>query len=343
MYSKSPFVNRKPFPRGFTLVELLVVIAIIGILIALLLPAVQAAREAARRMQCSNNLKQMGLAALGHESAYGFFPSGGWAPIWVGDPDRGVGKSQPGGWIFSVLPYMEQNELHQLGAGATSDADREVANAKRVTTPVVAFCCPSRRPVRIAPSSCVTYAYFCRSVTGGKAAHTCYAANMGEADSTVFIPSSYWPGSYAQGDDPNFNWYPTTNVSGVCFQRSEVTVAMISDGTSNTYFAGEKNINPDHYTDGKDGGDDWSMYSGQQDDIVRLVAKLNGGVATYYPPLRDTAGLGYTEGFGGPHSGGLNMAFCDGSVHTINFEIDPEIHRCLGSRQDGKPLDDNEF
>jgi hypothetical protein len=100
---------------------LLVVIAMIGTLVGLLLPAVQASREAARRMSCQNNLKQMALGCLAHEQALGFYPCGGWGWGWLGDPDMGLGERQPGGWIFNVLPYIEETARRTIGTGETFD------------------------------------------------------------------------------------------------------------------------------------------------------------------------------------------------------------------------------
>ncbi len=142
---------RRPL-RGFTLVELLVVIAIIGILVALLLPAVQAARESARRAQCTNQLKQIALAWHLHSNAHGFLPSGGWGYNYMGDPDRGFGKTQTGSWAYSCLPYMEEQAIHQIGAGITNSTDKAAALTILSSTPIAGFYCPSRRPPIATPS-----------------------------------------------------------------------------------------------------------------------------------------------------------------------------------------------
>jgi prepilin-type N-terminal cleavage/methylation domain-containing protein len=313
--------------RGFTLVELLVVITIIGILIALLLPAVQAAREAARRAQCTNNLKQMSLAALNHESANGCFPSGGWGWGWMGDPDRGFGPKQPGGFFYNVLPYMEQSNIHDLGKGLTGTA-KDDATLKAAQTIIVAFCCPTKRKPAVYPlwsgypklNNCsqpsnTAFGYF----------HADYTSNAG----SVKVMWGWGPGNYSDGDSGK-GFSDMTNSNGICHQRSQVTVADIKDGTSNTYLVGEKYLNMDHYFDGQDYSDDQPALGGDDYDLNSW---------TDNPPMQDR--MGYTEywRFGGPHTGGFIVALCDGSVRTISYFIDATVHRYLGSRNDLQPID----
>lgn len=306
---------------AFTLVELLVVITIIGILIALLLPAVQAAREAARRMQCSNNLKQLGLAMLNHEQAHGFFPGGGWGYNCVAEPDRGTGKRQPGGWIFCILPYIEQNGLHQR----TYD--------EIMSLPVPMMNCPSRRTGGIFPH---------KAVTTVSQARSCYAANLGDVKVVTCFAG---PGSDAEGDSDGY-WQNLhlPEMSGISYLHSEVTMAAISDGASNTYCLGEKNIDPDYYLNGYDPGDDSSMYTGQQEDTYRSSGYPNDGsnpqTYTYRLPMQDTPGLAtYYDHFGSAHSNACNFVLCDGSVRNISYSIDGETHRRLSNRHDGLPVD----
>src|SRR3990172_9150578 len=134
---------------AFTVVEMLAVAAIIGTLIALTLPAIQAARESARCAHCKNNLKQLSLAALNHLDVHGHFPTGGWSWYWVGDPDRGFGKDQPGGWFYNILPFCEESAaLHDLAAdGQPNDLTRvqRVGSAQVIQSPLAIVNCPTRR------------------------------------------------------------------------------------------------------------------------------------------------------------------------------------------------------
>ena len=135
--------------RGFTLIELLVVIVIIGILMGLLIPAVEMAREGGRRAQCSNNVRQLAAACLVHLQQQGFFPTGGWGNSWTGLVEGGFGKAQPGGWIYNILPYIDEKGLHDL----TGDAYGSTANiATRIQTPLAVLHCPSRRRAILYPA-----------------------------------------------------------------------------------------------------------------------------------------------------------------------------------------------
>ena len=155
---RPPRLGGPTSPHGFTLVELLVVIAIIGILVALLLPAIQAAREAARRSQCINNLKQLGIACQLHVDTYGFLPSGGWGDWWVGCPDQGAGESQPGNWTYQLLSYIEESARRGVGQGfKCTDPNSKVALGQMVATPIAVFYCPTRRAAQAYPMGARPY------------------------------------------------------------------------------------------------------------------------------------------------------------------------------------------
>ncbi len=310
------------------------VITIIGILISLLLPAVQSAREAARRLQCSNNLKQVGLACLNHEQQHGHMPTGGWGGTWIGDPDRGFGVQQPGGWIFNILPFLEQQSLHDLPSGksASTTPTRTAASATMITTPLAAMICPSRRTSIAYPN---IYGFTTKNADKTAFfAKNDYAISIGNPN---FVEDSQidGPESTTVVDNNTFQWLPTTAYNGIAYRRSIVTMADIRDGTSNTYLAGEKYINPDYYTTGQDGGDDWSPYTGSQNDVGRSCYYNADNVELSWTPLQDTPAVTNSNRFGSAHAAGCNFVFCDGSIHTISYSIDALTHSHLGARNDG--------
>jgi prepilin-type N-terminal cleavage/methylation domain-containing protein len=327
---------------GFTLVELLVVIAIIGILIALLLPAVQSAREAGRRLQCSNNLKQMAMATQSHLSAIGRLPTGGWGSTWVGDPDRGAGRSQPGGWIFNLLPYIEEKNTYMLQAGKTGAA-RAAAAAFMIQTPLYFMNCPSRRAlILLPPCQRIPQQAQPRIGEGGtqvsdkvdSVARGDYAANGG----TVLLdPNFEFPGNgpetraYANSPEGMAIFAKfANNCTGVVFCGSLIKPSDIPDGLSHTLLLGEKYLNRNHYYDGLDGGDNENLYIGDNEDIIRWALAS---------PHRDHANPGNhdsTLDFGSAHPTTFNCVMCDGSVQTSEFEIDLDVFKKQCARDDRK-------
>lgn len=313
-------MNRK----AFTLVELLVVIAIIGMLVGLLLPAVQQAREAARQMQCSNQLKQMGLAAMNHESGNKIYPSCGWSCYWEGDPDFGFGENQPGSWLYSLLPYIEQNAFWQLGMDGNKAIDATIkdANSTRLKTPISLFYCPSRRMPK--PMQGHTSAYNNNSYSGG-VAKSDYACNGADGWS--------WEnkGSVAEG----LAWIYTGGKTGMFYPKTAITVGEIRDGTTNTYLYGEKYLNPDYYepTGTCANGDDWNCWMGPESNDLSRQTKN----AAQFQPRQDRQGYDSADPpFGGAHAGSFGMVMCDASAQRISYSIDLEVHSYLGKKADGQ-------
>lgn len=356
--------KRKQAREGFTLVELLVVIAIIGILVALLLPAVQSAREASRRTRCSNNLRQIGIACLNHADSRKYLPSGGWGHDWTADPNRGYGPDQPGSWIYNVLEYIEEGNLRNLGRGlATSSPDFQTASIALHQTALPAFQCPSRRaaqPWLAAWENVKEQSWLANIAQTSGVAKSDYAANSG--DSREFSGDDFYrPDSYATIQP---SMWTRTNVclqngalatdelsrlcqTGVMYYRSALKLSQINDGTSKTYLVGEKWMPADGYEGtasrdeaGFSTGDNQSMYTGYEWDNHRVAWNPDATQPKEeFQPAPDSdssGGRGAERRFGSAHSSTFNMVFCDGSVHSLGYDIDPVAHRALAHRFEGE-------
>lgn len=329
--------------EAFTLVELLVVVSIIGVIVGLLLPAVQAAREAARRMQCQSNVKQLGLAAINFESAHRRFPSGGWGFQWQGFADVNSPAGQPGGWTFSLLPFVQQDSLYQLGNLSSSATQRDQDLRLRVSSPVPIYNCPSRRggdTFGFDPScpSCSLPIGLTSSLHGSVRCD--YAINAGDGAPDMRQldnwPLNFWgPSTVAEANTltRTSGWpKPPSDWSGISWITRGVKLAELTDGTTHMFLFGEKYIMSDAYASGADWGDNEPLYGGFDNDNHRSTHP-------HWPLMRDKRGVMSIGSFGSAHSSGANFVMADGSVHQIAYTIEWEVFRHLGNRRDGRAVE----
>ncbi|SIO60721.1 prepilin-type N-terminal cleavage/methylation domain-containing protein/prepilin-type processing-associated H-X9-DG domain-containing protein [Singulisphaera sp. GP187] len=319
--------------RGFTLIELLVVIAIIAVLIALLLPAVQAAREAARRSQCINNLKQLGLGMMNYESSNGGLPP---AKIYASTcstagANGGTGRSMSTTAFALVLSFMEQTALanaynfsqastNGLVGQTTSTAGSAFSNTTVIGSMVASFVCPSEsNPNTVVNDTVATY------YSRQNAMRSNYLV------SSAIYTEYNCPGSNGTG-------MPDQASRGAFYNDLTTTIANISDGTSNSFLAGESLNGLGHYlgtqsasdTIGYGYGPYWGSGThtsthGRIDPPTSgtvLMFLPNGKTGSYYTTVAaDQKNRPYAWVFSSKHSGGVNMGMVDGSVRFIKNTI----------------------
>jgi prepilin-type N-terminal cleavage/methylation domain-containing protein len=309
---------------GFTLVELLVVIAIIGVLVALLLPAVQAAREAANRMSCSNNLKQIGIGVHNHHDTFRHLPYGASDGKTADCCNWGVGadiKDVRGfAWSYHILPFIEQQSVYDLGG--TTTANHTLIGL----TAINGYFCPSRRPPGVY----------------GSHAKNDYAANGGGhiSPATVTIAGT----SFALkgfGDDGPFAqpWDDSqiTASGGITMQtpmKRKRTFASIKDGLSNTALVGEKQLHDTTW--GSAGGDNEAWYNAGWDECVARFGYELPQPDKLHPD--STQSTFWSRRFGGPHPGGVQFVRADGSVSLVPYTVDALTYLNFCRMNDGQPL-----
>ena len=348
---------------GFTLIELLVVIAIIAILIGLLLPAVQKVREAAARIQCSNNLHQLGLAVHNYNDTYGQFPSAG-CDWYLGISYQGIGGQalapphQTAGWMYQLLPYIEQDNLYRLNDLVTTGGnnvrillppdfpagtvyvrlDHELPVGAVRSKPVKTYHCPSRRGAQPYLNG--------SSRSDRMVGLNDYAAAVPGRFPLLATPETadavFW------GDNGRYNGIILRTMSGrgnPAAQRNTLTLGQLSaaDGTSNTLMISEKFVPTNHYG-GSHWADDCGWASGFDPDTMRSTAPPLYGLTNPmqdFPIVNGSSTLnsnrwsqvGYI--FGSAHPGGVQACMGDGSVRTIRYGIAPAVFNALGHRSDG--------
>jgi prepilin-type N-terminal cleavage/methylation domain-containing protein/prepilin-type processing-associated H-X9-DG protein len=305
----------RPRSGGFTLIELLVVIAIIGVLIALLLPAVQSAREAARRIQCTNNLKQIGIALHNYHQSHGTFPPGYCSYYRLDGGDPGVADDDVGpGWAWGsmILPQLEQPAVyHAINFNLTMTF---AANTTAQTIRFTSFLCPSDDPEPLVPVRDQTNTTTLYTVASGNYVGLYGTGEIGEA-----------PGAG----------------SGMFFRNSRVRVSDIRDGTSQTFAVGERSHDLAYVTWTGRAVGGWlfptpsfeggrNKFSPEPEEAFTMI--LGPIEPEDGKPRTPNYPSAHVEDFRSWHPGGVNFLFADGSVHFVKDAINPQVYQALATR-----------
>jgi prepilin-type N-terminal cleavage/methylation domain-containing protein/prepilin-type processing-associated H-X9-DG protein len=303
--------------KAFTLIELLVVIAIIAVLIGLLLPAVQKVREAANRMSCTNNLKQIGLALHNHEATYGYFPTAGAESQVFGDPKVPNPGFEMQGWMYQILPFIEQDAVYKIGQGNNAYTWNAAIGKAMVEVPIKTYNCPSRpqRVSQVMPWGSV------------------YA--MGDYAGVMVEWGNQWQST--QPPDPNESktfmgiitkaGHVRTDNPALTVKYGTVKATDVLDGTSNTIAIMEKSVNSHYY---RPENWDWWELPGWAHNADWPNMRLIGNWMPLVNDTQDRLSWWYTSGpgskttefgFGSAHTGVVNALFGDGSVRPLNTNL----------------------
>ncbi len=311
--------------RGFTLIELLVVIAIVGVLIALLLPAVQSAREAARRAQCTNNLKQIGIALHNYHDQHGVFAPGYCSYYKLDGSDPGVAEDDIGpGWAWGsmILPQLEQLAVYNaINFNLTMTY---AANTTAQTIRFNSYLCPSDRMPQLVP------------VRDQSNTNTIYTVGCGN-----------YVGMYGTGEVGE----APGRGNGTFFRNSRIGVQDIRDGSSQTFAVGERSHDLSYVTWTGRAVGGWlfptSTFEGGRNrfnpDPEESFTMVLGPVGLEHLPRTPNYPAAHVEDYRSWHAGGVNFLFGDGSVRFVHDSINQQIYEALATRQGGEVVSADQY